>query len=133
MDVATGAVVREQRVSAESSSYVGLRFVGPRTVLVSDAVPFGAPPDAVADDGAFLLDTATGSITRLDPGVPRSSTSAASPDGRRSMYWALSPLRTEIRIDGTAQQLADTTSVVGNRDLSVVVTSDGSMLLHCFG
>ena len=133
VDVATGAVVREQRVSNENSSYVGLRFVAPGTVLVTDAVPFGSPPDAVADDGAFLLDVSTGAVTRLDPGVPRSSTYAASPDGRRSMYWALSPLRTELRIDGTAQQLADTTSATANADLSVVVSDGGgSLLLRCF-
>jgi hypothetical protein len=133
VDVATGAVVRELRVSNESSSYVRLQFVAPGTVLVTDAVPFGSPPDAVADDGAFLLDVSTGAITRLDPGVPRSSTYAASPDGRRTMYWALSPLRTEIRIDGVAQQLADINSGVANADLSVVVSGGGgSLLLRCF-
>jgi hypothetical protein len=133
VDVATGAVVREQRVSNLGSYYVGLRFVAPGTVLVTDAVPFGSPPDAVADDGAFLLDVSTGAITRLDPGVPRSSTYAASPDGRRTMYWALSPLRTEIRIDGVAQQLADINSGVANADLSVVVSGGGgSLLLRCF-
>ena len=48
------------------------------------------------------------------------------------MFWALSPLRTEIRIDGTTQQLAGTNPAFANRDLSVVVTDDGSLLLHCF-
>lgn len=132
VDTVTGAVARDVRVSAESSSYVGLRFVDPRTVLVADAVPLGAPPDGVADDGAFLLDVPTGAVTRVDPGVPRSSTYAASPDGRRSLFWALSPLRTAIRIDGTVHELAGTSSGVGNADLSVVVTDDGSMRLHCF-
>ena len=132
VDLATGEVVRDQRVSNESSSYVAMRFVAPRTVLVTDAVPFGSPDDGVADDGAFLLDIATGAVTRLDPGVPRSSTYAASPDGRRSLLWALSPLRTEIRVDGTVRELVRTNSGDANADLSVVVTADDSLLLHCF-
>lgn len=134
VDTATGSPVLDVgQVRNENASYVDTSFVDDRTLLVDDAEPAGSPADAVADDGAFLIDLVDATLIRLDPGVPRSSTYAASPDGRRTMYWALSPLRTEIRIDGVAQQLADINSGVANADLSVVVSGDGgSLLLRCF-
>lgn len=134
LDTATGAVALDVgRVVNENSSYVSTRFVDDTTLLVNDAVPYGAPPDGISTDGAFLIDIPTGNVTRIDPGVEKASTSQATPDGKRSVFAIINRIETWVRLDGQNQLLIETFSGTANNDITVVVTADnGRAALHCF-
>jgi hypothetical protein len=134
LDTATGSVALDLgKVSIENRFSVGIRFVDDRTLLVNDAVPFGATPDGIDDDGAFLVDVPSGTITRIDPGVANASTSQATADGRRSVFAIISAMQTWVRIDGRNDLLVDRFSGTASHDVSIVVTADGGRAtMHCF-
>ncbi len=134
LDTATGSVAFDLgRVSNENRFYVAVRFVDNQTVLVNDAVPFGATPDGINDDGAFLVDVPSGTTTRIDPGVANASTTQATADGRRTVFAIVNAIQTWVRIDGRNELLVDTFSGTASQDISIVVTADdGRATLHCF-
>lgn len=134
LDTATGLVAADVgRVVNENRTYVSTRFVDNTTLLVNNAVPFGAPPDGISTDGAFLVDITTGTITRIDPGVENASMWQATPDGSRSVFAIVNRIETWVRIDGQNQLLVETFSGTANNDITVVVTTDnGRAALHCF-
>lgn len=134
LDTATGSVAADVgRVENENRTYVSTRFVDNTTLLVNDAVPFGAPHDGIATDGAFLVDITTGTVTRIDPGVENASTWHATPDGSRSVFAIVNRIETWVRIDGQNRLLVETFSGTANSDITVVATTgDGRAALHCF-
>ncbi len=134
LDTVTGSVVRDLgSVHSESAGYLDVRFLDDDTLLFDDAVPASAPTDAVADDGAFLVDVPSGAVTRLDPGIPGAHTSHSTTDGRRSVTSTWSPARSWLRSDGVNTPLGDLWfGWTTDRDLTVLVRADdGRVVVRC--
>lgn len=134
LSTATGEVVRDVGpVRSELEWGVDALFVDDETLLVTSAVPHGAPADAIDDDGAFLVDIASGRVTRLDPGVAGARTWSATPDGTRSVFTVIGEHDLWVRIDGVNHYVSELSDFAHDRALRTFFTEDGQRLWQrCF-
>ena len=133
LSTATGEVVRDVgQIRVESEWSVDALFVDDSTLLVTDAVPNGSPSDGIANDGAFLVDLASGRVTRLDPGVAGARTSNATPDGSRSTYAVILAQEVWVRVGTVNRRLATSFDLASDTALTEFLTIDeGRLLVQC--
>lgn len=141
IDVVTNSVVASVVVDAETNGATETRFLDDATLLVDGARPAGTTSGPIATDDAFVFDLATATATRVDAGLPWSTTRWASVDGTRSRFVGppsgtpgVGPFGTYIRgVDPAPRLMSTYMEVETDAALTLAVVGEtGTVTLTCF-